>query len=401
MSNTRRFFIQTCDVKPNDVNEEMHLVQKYLRRFGYLQQKCEDRRLDEPTEKALKLYQRNMSLKETGYLDKETVDVLNLPRCGLRDIPPSGEETSSSFVVRGCSYQAKFRTLTYAFINGTNDINGNSEQQAVRNAFATWQREIPIDFQEVGLANNPNFRIGWFSGSHGDNNPFDGIGNVLAHAFYPPPCGGLNAGALHFDEDETWGLSHSINTFDTETVALHEIGHLLGLDHSTIQSAVMFANYGGQLHSLSNDDIQGVRSLYGRRGPQLRVLSHLRNIGDRVFRDNEFTGTKGQPNILEGFQINITQPIPNVSLRYKAHLQGVGDVAFVGEGQFVGTRGQSRRLEGFSIELTGSAASNYNVLYMAQLEGQGDTPILKNGQFCGTRGQSRSIEGILVRIEPK
>ena len=28
---------------------------------------------------------------------------------------------------------------------------------------------------------------------------FDGLSNILAHAFYPPSCGVSNAGDLHFD----------------------------------------------------------------------------------------------------------------------------------------------------------------------------------------------------------
>ncbi len=34
---------------------------------------------------------------------------------------------------------------------------------------------------------------------HGDGFGFDGLSNILAHAFYPPPCGVPNAGDLHFD----------------------------------------------------------------------------------------------------------------------------------------------------------------------------------------------------------
>ena len=224
---------------------------------------------------------------------------------------------------------------------------------------------------------------------------------AFLHAFFPPPCGGPNSGKLHFDDAETWRLQAAPGVFDVETVALHEIGHLLGLDHSTVPGAVMFPTYSGARRALSADDIAGIRSLYGRRGPALIVLVHLEGFGDRRFRDNEFAGTRGQSRRLEGFQINFNPPVPNLGMRYMAHLQNIGDVPFVNAGQFVGTRGQSRRLEGFAIELTGSAAANFNVFYMAHLQGIGDTPFFQNGQFCGTRGQSRRVEGILVRVEPR
>jgi len=402
-ADTKRFSLTTRDIPADEVNDEVEKVQLYLARYGYLTGPYEPKRVDTPTQQALQEFQGYMNISQTGVVDPDTAAALEKPRCGNLDETPAGRAFSGvppSFVLRGCSYEAQLRTLAYAFVLGTSDIAGRGERQAVQNAFQTWQHEIPIDFEEVGTANNPNFRIGWFAGTHGDDSPFDGIGNTLAHAFYPPPCGGTFAGALHFDEAEMWALAAGGANIDTETVALHEIGHLLSLAHSNVAGSVMFHTYQGQRRALTQDDINGIRALYGRRGPTLDVLVHLEGIGDLSFRENEFAGTRGQSRRLEGFQLQLSPPVSGLSMRYMAHLQGTGDVPFVNEGQFVGTRGQSRRLEGFAIELTGSAAANFNVFYMAHLEGVGDTSVFRNGQFCGTRGQSRRVEGILVRVEP-
>jgi hypothetical protein len=399
---TKRLSLTTRELAADAVHEDVEKVQLYLSRYGYLYGGFEVRRLDEATQRALQQFQSHMGLPQSGVVDPATADAVELPRCGVPDIPPRGRATSgvsADFVLRGCDYEAEFRTLSYAFVQGTGDLAGTQERQPVRNAFATWQQQIPIDFVEVGTANNPNFTIGWFTGSHGDSSPFDGVGNTLAHAFYPPPCGGQHAGKMHFDDAEVWSLAGAGNTFDVETVALHEIGHLLGLDHTTVPGAVMFPTYGGPRRALAADDIAGIRALYGRREVELNVLVHLQDIGDRIFRENEFAGTRGQSRRLEGFQLRIDPPIANLSMRYMAHLQNTGDVPFVNEGQFVGTRGQSRRLEGFAIELTGAQAANFNVFYMAHLQNTGDTGFFQNGQFCGTRGQSRRVEGILVRID--
>ncbi len=397
----QRFSLSLRKAGAKKVHNDIDKIQHYLRRFGYLKEGFQERVLDDLTQEALKSYQSFMGIPQSGVLDPATADRLEMYRCGVPDIPRggAGRGVAANFVLRGCSYQARFRTLTYAFVNGTADLMGTQEQQAIRNAFNTWQQVIPIDFAEVNLANNPNLTLGWFTGNHGDGSPFDGVGNVLAHAFYPPPCGGPRAGACHFDDAERWALAHGGGAFDLETVALHEIGHLLGLDHSNVLGSVMFPNYGGARRALTPDDIAGIQTLYGRRGPALRVLVHLQGIGDRTFRDNEFAGTRGQSRRLEGFQINFNPPVAGLSMRYMAHLQGIGDVPFVNAGQFIGTRGQSRRLEGFAIRLTGTQASNYNVFYMAHLQRSGDTAVYQNGQFCGTRGQSRRVEGILVRVE--
>jgi len=135
--------------------------------------------------------------------------------------------------------------------------------------------------------------------------------------------------------------------------------------------------------------------------PGLQLLVHLADIGDVIVRGNEFGGTRGESRQLEGFQLRFTPPIAGLSLRYRAHLQDVGDVPFVNEGEYVGTRGQSRRLEGFAIELTGPSASKYDVLYMAHIQDIGDTAFFRNGEYCGTRGQSKRIEGMMVRVLPK
>ena len=397
------FRVAAKHLSVGDKDEDVARVQSYLRKFGYLTDSTSvDGTFDEATKTALEEFQRRMGISVSGTLDPPTVDALEKPRCGVPDRPPNGSYVLvENYALKGCDYQGKYRTLTFAFVNASPDIPGDGEREAIQRAFATWQQQIPLDFAEVGAVNNPTLPIGWFRGDHGDGAAFDGIGNVIAHAFYPPSCGGAHAGKCHFDEDEAWALNHGGMDRDLETVALHEIGHLLGLAHSSVPGSVMFPTYSGERRRLTADDINGIQALYGRPGPALRATVHLEGIGDVKCRENEFAGTRGQSRRLEGFQLEIATAIPGLSCRYMAHLEGIGDVPFVPEGQFIGTRGQSRRLEGFSIELTGAAAAKYNVLYMAHLEGIGDTPLFSNGAFCGTRGQSRRVEGILVRVEPR
>ena len=84
---------------------------------------------------------------------------------------------------------------------------------------------------------------------------------TLAYAFLPPPFnGGSDAGDIVFNSNIAWQVN---NNYDVETVAFHEIGHALGLEHSSTSSALMYAYYNGIKQLPTADDISGIQSIYG------------------------------------------------------------------------------------------------------------------------------------------
>ena len=96
--------------------------------------------------------------------------------------------------------------------------------------------------------------------------------STLAHAFQPATesmfgPGTTIGGDVHFDIDRIWiddafdGLGDS--DVDLFTVALHEVGHALGLGHSNVGGSVMEAFYGGSRRTLHADDLAGIQSIYG------------------------------------------------------------------------------------------------------------------------------------------
>jgi uncharacterized protein YjdB len=133
----------------------------------------------------------------------------------------------------------------------------------------------------------------------------------------------------------------------------------------------------------------------------LKVLAHIQGIGDRTFSDREYAGTRAQGRRVEGFQIKIEPPVPGLNLQYMAHVEGVGDTAWISEGELVGFRGKAKRIEGFAVRLTGSEADKYDVFYTAHIQNVGDTPAAANGQYCGTRGKGLRVEGVTVWVEAK
>lgn len=265
MAKAKRFTIDLKSAKQGETDPEIAKVQKFLTRFGHLSSTCTTGKLDKPTSEAIESFQLSQGLRPTGNLTEKTVEAMESARCGVPDIEltdalAASDDSSVAFTLRGCKYNK--RAFTYRFLNGTGDIPGTNERAAIQRAFDTWASVLcGVSFRRT-TSSNADFEVGWFTGNHGDGSSFDGVGNTLAHAFYPPPCGGANAGACHFDEAETWSLTGSGGTFDLETVALHEIGHLLGLAHSSVAGSVMFPSYGGVRRNLTQDDIDGIRRLY-------------------------------------------------------------------------------------------------------------------------------------------
>ena len=176
------------------------------------------------------------------------------------NLPDAGDEDESISKYRAISQWGK-TNISYFFVNGTNKINGDAERDLTRAAFKLWADETPLSFNEAADSAQADILIGWAEGEHGDGDPFDGPGDVLAHASYPNPYNDRQV-FLHFDDAERWVNSETQNV-DLLTVAAHEIGHNLGLDHSNDPNALMFPSYSGPHRFLGNDDIAGVQSLYG------------------------------------------------------------------------------------------------------------------------------------------
>jgi len=114
----------------------------------------------------------------------------------------------------------------------------------------------------------PDIEIFFATGDHGDHEPFDGPGGIVAHSGYPME------GKVHFDAAELWTVGGK-RGIDFRYVALHELGHALGLRHSQQNDSIMYPIYirSAEDLSLSDDDIFGIQELYSSPFSKIAMLN--------------------------------------------------------------------------------------------------------------------------------
>lgn len=255
-------------------------LKKYFNYFGYFPDSNFTDDFDDAFEQALKTYQLNFNLNVTGQLDQATVNQIVRPRCGNADVvngsssmnsgkqtpPPSGHfhtVAHYSFFEGKPSWPESKRDLTYAFLPD-NQLS-DTVKAVFTSAFERWAAVTALTFTQTESYYSADLRIGFFSGDHGDGEPFDGVLGTLGHAFSP------TNGRMHLDNEENWVVTGDVtqssisSAVDLESVAVHEIGHLLGLGHSSVEEAIMYPTISSRTRKveLASDDIQGIQELYG------------------------------------------------------------------------------------------------------------------------------------------
>ena len=183
-----------------------------------------------------------------------------------------------------------FATYTGQFYDFDFQISEQVFQDLIRDAFDVWESVANIDFVEVSHTSDSDIVLGWMA--------YDGPGGTLAEAswsYWPSAgLGEIAVAEIFFDTAENWSTSTSYiaNFVNFFAVALHEIGHTIGLGHSSNPSDIMYPYLDTQL-GLSPNDIAGIQYLYGNATPGSQTI-YGTSGSDYIL------GTSGNDNIVPG-----------------------------------------------------------------------------------------------------
>jgi hypothetical protein len=212
-----------------------------------------DERLSQAIRTFQSTYEQTLGLDVTGILDRPTANALQQPMCGNSDPVPRGRRFQAA-EARELLRKAieRGRPLRY-FLQPRDDAATVDARRFrhVRRAFTTWSAlgfRAGIGFVEELNPNNADILVRWTPSA---NSVLGLSGNIIAHADFPTSQ--RKPLLLELDEDHRWVTGGS-GGFDIQSVALHEIGHLLGLEHHPDPDAVMYFTFNGVKRRLEPED---------------------------------------------------------------------------------------------------------------------------------------------------
>ncbi|KAG8435488.1 hypothetical protein GDO86_013427 [Hymenochirus boettgeri] len=252
---------------------------------------------------ALKKFQKLNNLPTTGRLDEATLNAMNKPRCGVPDSqivkktienpvtgesienktrdtqnstdtvnirrkrflemlmqPNKSEEQNTNPRPTGKVFTKKLLKWRMMGEGYSSQLSVSEQRYIFRLAFRMWSEVMPLDFEEDNASplSQIDIKLGFGRGQHlGCTRAFDGSGQEFAHAWF--------LGDIHFDDDEHFTAPSSEYGISLLKVAVHEIGHVLGLSHIYSTESIMQPNYIPQDSGFELDwsDRKAIQSLYG------------------------------------------------------------------------------------------------------------------------------------------
>jgi len=247
--------------------------------------------------------------------------------------------------VRRWVYQPIIISLSSSLNSPPSNIKPGSDViGAARRALEHWDSVANIQFFEatsdvqsisapnagdhINLITVSNENAGWFAS-------FENPGRT--RVFYDAG-GSINEADIALNPNVRFSSDGTPGTFDLESTFTHEVGHLLGLEHSAILAATMqprqamnglFGTPQFTQRTLAEDDIAGARALYGSRIGTGSIAGRLiaRSIGGQsqpIFGGHVFAEDPQTGRVIAG---SVTLP----SGDYRIDALPPGNVRVVGQ----------------------------------------------------------------------
>jgi len=206
-------------------------------------------------------------------------------------------EQQPTYVLNGDSWTYPLAAPIEFKINPNSaDISGTGESNAINAAVAAWETASGIDFTNTGTNSitvaDPNDFINTVFWADTPNPAHTFLAKASWYEYVNDP-GTIVGFDVHFNNDHRWATTSTTGRFDIQSVALHELGHAIGLDHTTSTAEVMFSSLApATLHrSLGSGDVAGAQHLYPEATSPSCVGSIATVIG--THGDDLLTGTNG------------------------------------------------------------------------------------------------------------
>jgi hypothetical protein len=246
--------VETLMQKQNLESESADFAVQYLSHFFHNPEEGEF--TADKIDAYVRDFQSMTGMEVNGQLTPNVVKAMKfLPRCGCKDYTPISAQA-------GGARSWGLKEITYYVEKWVNGIPDSDQATLLQMAFDAWSTHADIRAKRVSSSSNANIIV---SAGRGARDDFDGPSNTLAWAYLPPQPNYRGQLTMKFDLDETWIVRAADRGILYLNVATHEIGHLLGLDHSKISRALMAPYYAVSIvKPQPNDDVPRIVNLYGQ-----------------------------------------------------------------------------------------------------------------------------------------
>lgn len=133
---------------------------------------------------------------------------------------------------------------------------------AVDRALGVWSATGVVGFRQALPSEAEQVLIAFRDPAHGDCRPFVAWTGEVAHTTAHGP-----RIEIHLDRSQEWSEDGRSGKGAFQAI-LHELGHVVGLEHSGDEAALMHPRYDPRKTKLESSDVAGIHTLYGG-GPDM------------------------------------------------------------------------------------------------------------------------------------